>query len=264
MKKIVILALHLGTGGAEKVIANISNLLCENYDVTILSTYKLTEFPSFHIDKKIKISYLLPQLKPNKNEFMSALHSHNILQIFKESLLSAKILYLRKKTMINAIKNIDADIIISSRTLYNRILAKYSKKGIIKIAQEHNHHNNNQKYIKKIIKSLKGIDYFMPVSKELTDFYSEKLKNSKTRVKYIPLFVDNNIKKLSKLDDKTIVSVGRLEKVKGFLDLIDIFKIVHDKHPDWKLKIAGEGSQRKELENKITNENLNENVELLR
>ena len=40
-KKIVILALHLGTGGAEKVISNLANLLSENNDVEIISTYKL-------------------------------------------------------------------------------------------------------------------------------------------------------------------------------------------------------------------------------
>ena len=37
MKKIVILALHLSVGGIERVITNVSNLLCENNDVTIIS-----------------------------------------------------------------------------------------------------------------------------------------------------------------------------------------------------------------------------------
>ena len=55
MKKIVILALHLSVGGIERVITNVSNLLCENNDVTIISTYKINENPSFEIDDRINI-----------------------------------------------------------------------------------------------------------------------------------------------------------------------------------------------------------------
>ena len=41
MKRIVVLALHLGTGGIENVIASMSNILTENYKVKIISTYKV-------------------------------------------------------------------------------------------------------------------------------------------------------------------------------------------------------------------------------
>ena len=90
--------------------------------------------------------------------------------------------------MVNAIKNLDCDIVISTRILHNNWVSKYAKSNIIKIAQEHNHHNNNVKYIKKLIRSLKNFDYFMPVSKELCDFYSKKI--SKPKVIYIPNFIE--------------------------------------------------------------------------
>lgn len=262
--KIVILALHLGVGGVERVIANISNLLCENYDIEIISTYKLNEKPSFDIDNQVKIKYLLEDLKPNKKELKDAIKKHNIIEIIKQGFISFKVLYLRKKLMIKEIKEIDAKMIISTRVLHSKWLGKYAKKNIIKIAQEHNHHNNNKKYIRKVIKSLKNIDYFMPVSDELTKFYEELLKKKKTKTIYIPNFIKDDSEEVSELNQKLIVSVGRLEAVKGFLDLIDVFKIVNKKHPDWKLKIAGTGSQREELQQKIDYEGLDKNIELVR
>lgn len=264
MKKIVILALHLGIGGVERVIVNISNLLCENNDITIVSTYNLSENLTSEIDNKVKIKYLLKDLKPNKEELKSAIKSCNIFQIFKQGFLSIKVLYLRKKLMIKEIKKIDSDIIISTRLLYNRWLGKYAKKNIIKIAQEHNHHNNNNKFISKLKKSLKNIDYFMPVSEELTDFYSSILKNYKTKTLYIPNFINFDSNDISTLNNKVILSVGRLDKIKGFSDLIEIFKLVNTKYPDWILKIAGSGSEKEKLEQKIASENLNNNVILLR
>lgn len=249
MKKIVILALHLGTGGAERMITNISNLLCEKNDITIISTYKLNEKPAFNIDSRIKIEYLLNNLKPNKEELSNAIKQHNIVQIFKQGFISIKILYLRKKMMIEAIKKIDADIIISTRIFHNKLLGRYGRKGIIKIAQEHNHHNNNNKYIRKVLKSLKNIDYFMPVSKELCEFYTDKLK--RTKVVYIPNFIEKFPTTKSTLKNKQLISVGRLDKVKGFDVLIDIFNMFQKKYPDWSLHIVGDGTEKINLQNKI-------------
>lgn len=263
-KKIVILALHLGIGGAERTIANISNLLCENYDIEIISTYKLSEKPSFDIDNRIKIKYLLENLKPNKKDLGEAIKNHNIIELIKQGIISLKVLYLRKKLMVKEIKKINANIIISTRVLHSKWLGKYAKKGIVKIAQEHNHHNENKKYIRKVVKSLKNIDYFMPVSEELTSFYKELLKGRKTKAIYIPNFINRDSEETSKLNQEVILSVGRLEKVKGFLDLIEVFKIVSEKYPNWRLKIVGNGSQKEELQQKINYERLDKNIELVR
>ena len=59
LKKVTILALHLGFGGVEKSIASICNILANKYDVEVISVYKLYEKPAFFIDDRVKITYLL-------------------------------------------------------------------------------------------------------------------------------------------------------------------------------------------------------------
>ena len=256
MKKITFLALHLSTGGAEQAISSISNILCENNDVEIISSYKINEKPSFYINPKVKIIYLMGDLKPNGIEFKEALKKKNIFESVKQGIKAVKILYLRKKTMIKAIKKCDSDIIISTRVLFNFWLGRYGKKSSIKIAQEHNHHNNKKKVIKNTVKSLKNIDYFMPVSKELTDFYAQLLRNTKTKCVYIPHSLDIYPEKVSMLDKKNIISVGRLSEEKGFEDLIDVFKLINDSDSTIKLNIVGDGEDRKKIEKKIIEYNL--------
>lgn len=257
-KKIVILALHLGTGGAEKVICNLANLLSENNNVKIISTYKLNEKPAFKINNSVEIEYLIQDLKPNKQDFKNSLKKFNLIRAFKELLISFKILYLKKSLMIKAIKKLDCDIVISTRIFHSNLLGKYANKNIIKIAQEHNHHNNNEKYINKVIKSLNNFNYFMPVSKELADFYSSKIKN--TKILYIPNFIENFSNKKSNLQNKQLISVGRLENIKGFSDLIDIFNIFQKTHPNWILNIIGDGSEKQNLQNKINELNLQNKI----
>ena len=91
MKKIAILASHLNFGGVESSIASQANALCDDYEVEIISTYKMSEEPAFKINDKVKITYLT-DLKPNKEEFKTALKKKNIINIIKEGLKSLKIL----------------------------------------------------------------------------------------------------------------------------------------------------------------------------
>ena len=172
-KKISIIALHLGFGGVENAISSIANMLCDYYDVEIISTYKILDKPAFELNKKIEVRYLIENLTPNRAELKNAIENKKIINIFKEIIKSFKILYLKKHRMIEALKDIDTDIIISTRDIHNKWVGKYVKDNVIKIAQEHNHHNNNIKYINKVLHSLKNIDYLIPVSKELAVFYKK-------------------------------------------------------------------------------------------
>ena len=167
MKKITILALHLGYGGVERAVATLANILSKKYEVEIISVYKLFDEPAFEIDNKVKIRYLLPNHKPNSVEFKEALKKLNIIKIITNSLKAMYILFNRRYRMIKAIKELNVDIIISTRVLFTKWLSKYERSNAIKIAQEHRHHNNDKNYINSVIRACKNIDYLMPVSENL-------------------------------------------------------------------------------------------------
>lgn len=260
--KISIIVLHLGFGGVENSICTLANMLCNYYDIEIISTYKLLEKPAFELNPKINVKYLIPNLSPNKSELKNALKNMNIINIIKEFNTSIKILFLKKYKLIKEIKKINSSFIITTRHIHNKWVGKYAKKNIIKIAQEHNHHNNNYKYINKLLKSLKNINYLIPVSEELSKFYKEKLKNKKTQVIYIPHTLDIFPKEISKLDSQNIISIGRLSKEKGFYDLIKVFKKIYEKNKNCKLKIIGDGIEKDFLNSIILKENLSNNIEI--
>ena len=69
MKKVTIIALHLGYGGIERAITDLANILIDNYDVEIVSTYKIYENPVNILDNRVKVKYLT-NLKPNKKKFL--------------------------------------------------------------------------------------------------------------------------------------------------------------------------------------------------
>ena len=255
-KKITILVLHLGYGGIERFISSLCSMLIDNYDIEIISTYKVVEKPIYYFNKDIKITYLIND-KPNKEEFRLALKNKKILSILQEGFKSISLLYKKRKHNIRAIKNIDSNYIITTRDFHNYLVGKYAKNDIIKIATEHNYHNNDNKYVNKLVKSVNNMDYFILVSKELKEYYSKLVK---PKCIYIPNVLDRLPNKESKCNNHTLVSTGRLEKEKGYLDLLKVVLKVKKQIPDIKLNLLGEGSERRLLEKFIIDNNLTNNV----
>ena len=55
----------------------------------------------------------------------------------------------------------------------------------------------------------------------------------------------------SRLDEKRVISIGRLDHMKNFSSLINVFKIVNKRFPDWTLEIYGDGAEMPSLQNQI-------------
>lgn len=264
-KKIAILSLHLGYGGVEKAIVSLANSLAKlnKYEIEIVSIYKLYEKPVFDIDEKIKVTYLLPsELSPNRKEWKEALNNLKLIRLGKESLKGLKILYARRKKMVEYIKNSDANVIISTRIFLNELLSEYGKDNILKIGWEHNHYHDDMRYATDVIRSAKNLDYFVLVSKGLQKFYHKKMRTFKCKCIYIPNVIENVPKTKSPLTGEHIISVGRLSPEKGYLDLLKIYLDLKKKKCKWHLDIVGDGSERSRLEKFIKENNLENDVTL--
>ncbi|MBR1376791.1 MAG: glycosyltransferase [Bacilli bacterium] len=274
MKKLTILCLHMGYGGAENAIASLANNLCNKYDIEIVSVYKLYDKEAYTLDKKINVTYLMEtDIALRTDTYKKLLRSHKIFKLFKVLLRDYKINIFRlakdtidsyinvknkKRLMINYIKNMNTDIVLSTRLEYNYYLSEYQPKAY-KVAWEHNH--GDIKYIREVIKSCNGVDRLVVVSKGLYDIYTSETNDLK--ISYIPNVLDELPDKKSKLDNKSLVSVGRLVTVKGYNDMIDVMKIINEKDPSITLEIIGDGDLKYDLKNKVKDLKLDKNIKLV-
>ena len=142
------MALHLGYGGIERAIASLVKSLGTAYKLKIVCVYKLYEQPVFEMPEFVEIVYLLDsKYVPNRDKIKAAIKKYNLFLLIKELYFALVVLYLKQKSMVDYIKKDSSDIIISTRDIHNKILGKYGKRNTLKIAWEHNHHNNDKKYI---------------------------------------------------------------------------------------------------------------------
>ena len=261
-RKITIFSLNLNYGGIEKYLSILSNMLDNDFDIEIITTFKFDTTPSFPFSDKIKIKYLVNE-NPTDISIKKLLKEKKYFNVLKEILRRKKLNYQALKRNIKEIKNIKTDYIITTRTYHNNLVNKYLKnKNIITISTEHNYHNNDKNYIKKYIKSVTNFNYVIECTSELYEFYKDKIKGPKVLMIPNAIHITNNNK--SKINNKQIISVGRLSEEKGYLDLIDIMKYVVKTDKNIKLIICGTGHQKEQIENKIKELSLENNIILRR
>jgi len=257
MKKIAIFTLGLGYGGVEKYFSSLCKMLEDDYEIEIISTYKVLDKPAFYFNKNIKIKYLM-DFGPNTKEVKECLKKHNLINTIKECCKAIKILYLKYTENIKAIRNIKSDYVITTRSFHNNLVSKFKNKKVIKIATDHNYHNNDFKYINSLIKSCKNFDYFIAVSKSLYNSYKERF--TKTKCIYIPNVIDKKPRSVSKLENNTLIAIGRLVEEKGFSDLISVVDLVRQHISDVKLHLIGDGYLLDTLKQKVKELKLENNV----
>ena len=165
----------------------------------------------------------------------------------------------------NHLKERKADVAISflSRCNFMLILAGMFSKTKIIVCDRNNLLRKYPKYIFDITCFLyRFTDAICVQTNEIKSFYPAYLQN-KMYVLENPLdFKEMNRQCEGQNIEKenTVISVGRLEKQKDFVTLIQAFQGIAKKYPDWKLKIYGQGERRQELESLIQRRKLERNV----
>lgn len=249
--------LHLNYGGIEKQVTTLANKLAGDFDIEIISLYNILGKSFYDLDERIKVRYIF-EYGPNKKEIINYLKSFKFIRFFKELKKGINLLYTKFFKIGNIVKDLDTDILVSSRIEFSR---QIKRDDIIIVSQEHSYINTNS-YKRKVKKSFKKVNYLIVMTKKAKDMYETWFRECKERprVILIPNMIDDYNGEGTNLHNNQIVSVGRLEEVKDFDSLINVYNLIYQKHPDWTLKIIGEGKERKKLENKIKTLGLKDKV----
>ena len=264
--KLFILIPSLEKGGIERSMSMLSRgLLDRGWDVSIISEKPSKESISY-FDERVKLLSL-------GSSFINQ-NSNIIFSIFKNSLYYFKIKkYIKKYSpdVLLAVKNIPVSIFL-------KIILKNKFKLIIREAVNPKYSSITQRSLlsRIFVNNLKKLlypkaDNIIAISEGVKQSLVKNfnLDSSKIQTIYNPS-ADEKILSLAKEDiDRDlisnrplIVSIGRLTKQKDHITLLKAFNKIHS-NIDCNLYIIGEGSERRNLEKFIKNNNIDNKVKLL-
>lgn len=180
---------------------------------------------------------------------------------------------LHKEKIKALFKTINPDIVISTNSSEKHFIRNLHIPSNPVIIREI-HYNSNYRYIyaKNIWEKLlaiigKYLDFHFTqnIDKIIVLTHEDKEKNWKnnSKVAVIPNPLATTSNSYTNYNNKIVIAVGRLSFEKNFLSLINAWKLVNQKHPEWILQIWGKGPQEEDLKKKINEFNLQNNVLLM-
>lgn len=261
-----------GVGGTVRTVVNTANFFAQKgYTVEIISIKRTSKIPIFSIDNSVKLT---PLYDSRKGKF---LHPNAPLykKIIKRTLTKTKSVLIHSDEdlykmfslqtdikLINKLKSIKEGVLITTIPSFNILAAKYVNNNVFKIGQEHkefeSHSKELQKKIKKYYPKLDVLTCLTDITKKkYTELFNDRLRIEKIE-NATPVIIEK-----ATLQEKMIVTAGRLVPEKGYDRLIESFKEVIKIYPDWKLKIYGEGLEKELLQEQILDNNLYNHVFLM-
>ncbi len=231
------------SAGMERVFTTRANFLCKYFDITFITRGQGDRPDYFTLDESI----------------------HRIDIPESVSYIDA----LRKVLLENRY-----DITVATGGIESHFLYKI-KDGSKKIYEFHFSYDISKiwkKDIKNPIRRFFAIQYQKFGRLYVACHYDKVVVLSKTDCKkwkrWIPkaTYIYNpstvTCEQISTCEKKSVIAVGRLSFEKGFDYLIDVWKIINQRFPDWILDMYGHGELKKELQNRIDTSGLSAVIKL--
>lgn len=252
----------LGTfnsGGMERVLANKTNYLAKlGHDISIITTDQQNRKPYFNLHPSIhQIDLGINYTTNNNTGLLKKLIDYPKKQLEHKKLLKKYLnkikpditvsLFDHEVGLLPNIGDKSKKIVEIHFSRFKRM--QYGREGIWKIVDKIRSNND--------LKTVQKYDKFVVLTEEDKSYWGE-LNN----IEVIPNANSFKISEPSKLSSKNVIAVGRYDYQKRFEDLIDIWKLVHEKEPDWQLNIFGKGPEREKLQRMINEYNLSSTVSL--
>lgn len=233
------------TGGVEKVLCNMANAMVERgHEVTILTFEDKEGKPFFKLDERV--NFLNLGIGHKLNHFWFNITSFYLNKDRKEVKRLMNDCQKIADIINNRVSDIHADILITFEQRSEVIFKKFINLNIPIITMFHFDYNTVLR--NKLLHYLYEKSNCLQVLTK-NDLVATKKLIKNTDIVCIPNAVPQS-EKQAQLDAKKIITVGRIDPKQKRQDLlIEAFKIVSEKHSEWKLDIYGDTSFNKNYYN---------------
>ena len=271
-----------GMGGTIRTVFNTADHLAgQGYDVEVVSLLRAREEPFLPLDPRVRLRPLFDERARTTDRPLLPTGEASPLPFGGAALLRrldgwASLLthpgdaaygrssVLTDLILVRALRSLGPGVLVLTRPVLNVAGARFAPRAVRTVGQEHmNFALYSEEMRAWMLRSYGKLDALTVLTEDDERDYRQALQGSGTVVYRIPNGLPALPGTLSEQTAPVVVAAGRLTRQKGFDLLISAFAQVAASHPEWQLRIFGDGPRQAALQRQITKAGLDGQVTLM-
>lgn len=254
-----------GVGGTVRTVFNQANAMVERgHDVEIATMLRYHEEPPFPLDPRVKVTALIDNRSGSYVDWdgYEGPEDTSWHDRFPAGLSKNVDSRRRIGAMIRFLKGLEDRIVVGTRPTINLVIAEFTDPSLVRVVQEHAGLSTHKgEWREAIDAAYVKMDALVCLTEADRAAYAEAFPQ--VRVERIPNALHSLDVPRSDLSRPMVVSAGRLDGNKGVDKLIEAFGRVVETHPDWTLRVHGDGPELEALRKLIRTRHLYNHVFLM-
>ncbi len=252
-----------GRGGVARSVLTLANRLAERHRVEVISLYRRREEPRFPIDGRVRLS-VLRDARSHEGLLWTWLHRRPTRLRPEPS--ETEMSLLTDLLLRRRLGRLGPGVLISTRPSLHLAAVRFAPDHVRLVGQDHAPSAvrlANARQVDVLHAAVPALDAYTVLTDADAAEYRRTLPGCAERVSTMPNMLPWPVADApAPLERKVVVAAGRLAKEKGFRRLVRAFAPVADRHPDWTLRIYGDGDERADLEQLVADLGLGGQVQL--
>jgi glycosyltransferase involved in cell wall biosynthesis len=258
-----------GRGGVARSVTMLANQLAQTHEVCIHNLLCHRGEPAYPIDARVEVSWLVDKRRSRARRGRPR-HGPRALRRWRR--LDAQPSSLEPEPGISAytdlllrhwLRTLGPCVLVTTRPMLHLAAARWAPTHVVRIAQDHlnfDARSRNRVVMRMLDEAVPTVDGFVTLTE--ADGRDYRQRYAGTLIEQIPNASPFRAPTPAPLNEKVVVSAGRLVGRKGFDRLIRAWAPLADEFPEWQLDIHGEGRCRGRLERQIARLGVGANVRL--
>ncbi|MFI7875531.1 glycosyltransferase family 4 protein [Streptomyces salinarius] len=254
-----------GVGGTVRTVFNQANAMAERgHDVEIATMLRYHEEPPFPLDERVRVTALIDNRSGSYVDWDGYAGPEDTSWHDRFPAGLSKNVDSRRRigAMIRFLKSLEDRIVVGTRPTINLVVAEYADPSLVRVVQEHAGLSTHKgEWLEAIEAAYVQMDALVCLTEADRSAYAKAFPE--VRVERIPNALHTLDVPRSNLSRPQVVSAGRLDGNKGIDKLIEAFGLVVEAHPEWTLRIHGDGPELEALRKAIRTRHLYNHVFLM-
>lgn len=270
MKITFLLTLGDEMGGTEMAAYTQAAHLAPRHDVEVLSVFRTRSEPFFTAGHAVRRRYLVDRTGPYERPVrrsgldeaacrtLAALPSELIRPAWENTFDRLSDIEMRA-----ALATLDTDVLVTTTPALMAAAAELVQGRVVTVHQEHRASQLRGVSGEPLLMYAPRIDALVSLTERTEEWFRDSLGAAAPELVAIPNAVPDGYRPRSDLRGRTVAVAARMTPEKQLDHAVQAFAQVAQDHPDWTLRIFGDGPQEVRLRHLVEGLALHDRVELL-